>query len=56
MQSLNILNAVVFIGQGSFAIIDLLNYLIAVLLKIGSVSEITDNLSERVAKVNASSN
>ena len=55
MQSLNIVDAVEFVGLGCFAVVHLTNCLKAILLQIGPVSEVADGPIERVAEVDASS-
>jgi hypothetical protein len=55
MQSLDISNAVKFVGLRWFSIVHLTNSLKAILLQIGPVGEVADDPSERVTKVDTSS-
>lgn len=54
MQSLNIFDAVEFMGFGWFAIIHFTNSLEAILLQIVPVGDIAEGPSKRVAEVDAS--
>ncbi len=55
MQSLDVSDAVEFMRHRWFAVVHFSNSLEAILLQIGPISEVTDGPSERVAKVNTSS-
>lgn len=55
VQGLDIFDTVEFVRLGRFAAIYLTNGLVAILLEVGPVGEIADDPSERVAKVDASS-
>lgn len=55
MQSLDVSDAVEFVGPRWFAVVHLTNSLKAILLQIGPIREVADDPSERVAEVDASS-
>ena len=55
MQSLHVANTVELVGLWWFPVVYLANSLKAALLQIGPVGEVTDDPSERVAEVDASS-
>ena len=55
VQSLDVSDAVEFMGHRWFTVVHLPNSLEAILLQIGPVSEVSDGPSERVAEIDTSS-
>ena len=55
MQSLDVTDAVKFMGHRWFPVVHLTNSLEAILLQIGPVGKVADDPSERIAEVDASS-
>lgn len=54
MQSLDIFDAVEFVGPRWFAVVHLMDSFKAILLQIGPVGKVADKPSKRVAEVDAS--
>lgn len=51
VQCFDIVDAIKFVGHWGLALVDLLDCLVAILLKIGSVGQVPDNPCKGVAKI-----